>query len=187
MQDDPLAPLQPDISTERLVLRPMNLDDGPTIHRLVNDKDITYNCVHIPYPYPEGAAEAWIVDHPFRFVSGQAAIFAITKDGDIIGACGIEYKPSEKRFELGYWIGKAFWGNGYATEAVQRLLDFGLDELNIAEIYAECLSSNTISCNVLEKIGMQHIARVSKPCHSPYKEEDVEVYYACKKSKLAKL
>lgn len=183
MENDFLLPHQPAIVTTRLRLRPMELDDGPTIHRLVNDKEICYNCVDIPYPYPEGAAESWILGHPMRFMQQQAAIFAITKDEEIIGACGIEYKYSADHYEIGYWIGRDFWGNGYATEAAQHLLNFGLYDLNLPEIYAESLSTNVNSCRVLEKIGMQHVARTRKPCHSPPKDKDVEIYYIARETK----
>lgn len=169
-------PKQTNLLTERLLLRPMTMEDAPTIHRLVNDKDICYGCVHIPYPYPEGAAEAWISGHPFRFMQQHAAIFAITKDGEIIGATGIELKFAEERYYIGYWIGKEFWGNGYASEAAKRLIEYGLDTLQIPTLYAECLEENTASLNVLRKIGMKEIALVHKPCHSPTKEEPVVVF-----------
>lgn len=165
------------LTTERLVLRPMVIEDATRIHELVNDKDIAYNCVNIPYPYPEGAAEAWIVGHPLRYAQRQAVIFAITKDQTIIGACGIEFMHEEQHYDIGYWIGKDFWGNGYATEAATMLVDYGLNTLGIDELYAESLSSNPSSCAVLQKCGMQHVARISKPCHSPHKEEDVEIYH----------
>lgn len=181
---DTLFPQQPSLTTERLILRPMVIEDGPTIYRLVNDKDIAYDCVNIPYPYPEGAAESWISTHAFRFMQQQAVIYAITKkEGDIVGACGLEFKFEDQRYDIGYWIGKEFWRNGYASEAAQALLDYGLNVLEIPLIGAECLATNVVSYRVLEKIGMKHVARIRKPCHSPTKEEDVEVFHAEKNAK----
>lgn len=169
-------PKQENIVTTRLVLRPMTIEDAPIIHRLVNDEDIAYGCVHIPYPYPEGAAEAWISGHYYRFMQQSAAIFAITKDEAIIGATAIELKFDEGRYYIGYWIGKEFWGNGYASEAARGLIDYGFNNLEIPVLFAECLEENTSSLNVLQKIGMKEIARISKPCHSPTKEEPVVVF-----------
>ncbi len=177
MNNELTLPEQPSLTTERLVLRPMMINDGSRIHELVNDKDIAYGCVNIPYPYPKGAAEAWIADHPIRFAQQQAAIFAITKNNEIVGANGLEYKPYENRFEIGYWIGKPYWGNGYATEATKALLDYALNTLEIAEVYAESLVENTASRNVLTKAGMTIIAKTSRPCHAPFtKNADIDIF-----------
>lgn len=168
---------QPSINTERLVLRPMQLEDAPRIHTLVNDKDIAYNCVNIPHPYPEGAAESWIIEHPMRFNNKNAAIFAICYQDEIVGATGLEYKHNEQHYEFGYWIGKNYWGNSFATEASIALLDYAENGFGLDEIYAETLKSNTASIKVLLKAGMQRFAMIEKPCHSPFKLEEVEIFY----------
>ncbi|WP_179228637.1 GNAT family N-acetyltransferase [Leptolyngbya ohadii] len=58
--------------------------------------------------------------------------------------------------ELGYWIGKPYWGNGYASEAAQEVMNFGLQALRLHRIYATCLGCNPASARVLQKLGMTH-------------------------------
>jgi RimJ/RimL family protein N-acetyltransferase len=60
------------------------------------------------------------------------------------------------RAELGYWIGKPFWGRGYATEAARALVQYGFDTLGLHRIYARHLTRNPASGRVLHKIGMTH-------------------------------
>ena len=69
---------------------------------------------------------------------------------------GIELRDfNEHSCELGYWLGKKYWGKGFATEAVGRLLELGFDELNLNEIYAAYKVGNEASKKVLEKSGFQ--------------------------------
>ena len=56
---------------------------------------------------------------------------------------------------MGYWLGKKYWGKGFATEAVGRLLELGFDELDLNEIYASYKVGNKASKKVLEKSGFQ--------------------------------
>ncbi len=172
---------QPSLKSKRLMLRPLNKTDSKMVHEYVGDKDVAHGCVNIPHPYPEGMAEAWIVGHPTRFAQQQAAIFGITLKRKLIGSCGLEYKPLDNRFEIGYWIGKPHWGNGYATEAIETLLDYAMNTLGLNEIYAEALVENISSHNVLTKVGLEKIAQVSRPCFPPYIQNDAINIYKIEK------
>ncbi|MET3176745.1 UNVERIFIED_ORG: ribosomal-protein-alanine N-acetyltransferase [Arthrobacter sp. UYCu721] len=71
---------------------------------------------------------------------------------DPIGSVGLSLRGGKG--EIGYVIAADCWGRGYATEAAQSLLRFGLEELGLSEITATCRPENTASARVLEKIGM---------------------------------
>jgi len=64
-------------------------------------------------------------------------------------------KPEHRRAELGYWIALKFWNRGYATEASQRLLDFGFEVLGLHRIEARHFLRNPASGQVMKKLGMQ--------------------------------
>ena len=60
--------------------------------------------------------------------------------------------------ELGYWLGRPFWGKGYATEAARAVLDHALGPLGLPEVLAEVDEGNTASIAVIERLGMTPFA-----------------------------
>jgi ribosomal-protein-alanine N-acetyltransferase len=147
---------QPELTTERLLLRPFALADAPIVQQLAGDEAIASTTGTIPHPYEDGMAEEWIRTHPKAFEEGKGVIFAITlcEDKTLIGAIGLTIERDHERAELGYWIGKPYWGNGYCTEAARAVLNYGFAELGLNRIYATHFSRNPASGRVMEKIGM---------------------------------
>ena len=68
-----------------------------------------------------------------------------------LGSCGLHLKDG--RFELGYWLGKPFWGQGYATEAAKKLVSFAFHDLKATSLWAGWYHDNPASGRVLEKLG----------------------------------
>jgi len=142
----------PLIETQRLVLRAPRFEDAKTIATLVNDRWIAENTLRIPHPY--GIADA---EH---FITGANAtraetVFLITKRGDtVLGVCGV-VEQGEEAPEIGYWLGVAFWGKGYATEAARAVIDYAFDNLLSNVLHAGARVNNPASRRVLEKCGFQ--------------------------------
>jgi ribosomal-protein-alanine N-acetyltransferase len=156
-EDDGMAEL-PRITTARLLLRPFTMADATDVQRLAGDRDVASTMASIPLPYEDGIAEQWIATHHRRFEQGTSLDLAITMapGGTLVGAIGLRFEPEHDRAELGYWIGKPYWGRGYATEAARALVQYGFDRLGLHRIYARHLTRNPASGNVLHKIGMTH-------------------------------
>jgi RimJ/RimL family protein N-acetyltransferase len=161
----------PTIETERLVLRPFALEDAADVRRLAGDRAIADTTLLIPHPYPEGVAEEWIRGHRDLFRQREAAVFAVTarETGALIGAIGLQTNPRHGRAELGYWIGRPFWNQGFATEAARAVVRYGFDELHLHRVYAHHMTRNPASGRVLEKVGMRlegelrdHVAKWGK-------------------------
>ena len=148
---------RPSLETDRLVLRPFECGDTETVQRLVNDPEIVATTRALHFPYPEGTAARWIAQHPEAWVSGRAAIFAISlkRTGLVLGAIGLEIEVADERAELGYWIDPAFWSRGYASEAAQAVVEFGFRQLGLNRIMAEHMVHNPASGRVLEKVGFR--------------------------------
>jgi len=148
----------PTLKTQRLILRPFKMSDAAAIAELANDKDIATNTENLPFPYYEHHAIDWIRAHQHMYDDNHMLTQAITlaKKGTVIGAIGLEFTKSYNHAELGYWLGKPFWGQGYATEATKRLLHYGFMDLNLHRIHAFHLSQNPASGHVLKKLGMTH-------------------------------
>ena len=139
------------LKTERLLLRPPTMADAPQIQRLAGAREVALNTLHIPHPYPDGAAEAWIAKHG----TTPEIVFAIEHEDQLIGAIGLVPESGHDRAELGYWIGVPFWGKGFATEAGKAMLRFAFDEHGLHRVTAQVFSRNAASARVLQKIGMR--------------------------------
>jgi RimJ/RimL family protein N-acetyltransferase len=170
---------QPTITTERLILRPFGLSDASDVQRLAGDRVIADTTQAIPHPYRDGMAEEWIATHSEKFQQGVSCIFAIVRKTDqvLIGSISfIAIEQEHSRAELGYWVGKPYWGKGYATEAADALVQYGFNELGLNRIFAEHLSRNPASGRVLAKIGMQHEGTLRKHVTKWGVFEDVEIW-----------
>ncbi len=145
------------ITTGRLALRPFSEDDVPAIVRLADDPEISRNTLRIPYPYTDAHARGWLATQQEESRAGTGAVFAITEreGGSLMGACGLEIFPEHRRAELGYWLGRDFWGKGYTTEAARAVTGWGFATLGLNRISAARFSDNEASGRVLEKIGMR--------------------------------
>jgi 8-oxo-dGTP diphosphatase len=160
---DPLAP--PDtfapLATERLILRPLIPEDAETLHRLVNDFDVTRNLSVVPFPYPRALADDWIVSTRGALADGSAYQLAITgREGEhevLVGVVGLAIDAKRRCGRLGYWVGKRFWGHGVATEAAGRLARWGLANLTLERLEARVITDNPASAAVLRRIGFRHI------------------------------
>lgn len=147
---------QPTLVTSRLLLRPFTLADAPVVERLVSDFAIADTTLHIPHPYPPGAAEDWIRTHPERFAQGTGISFAIVlrETGELCGAIGLHPEPPHQRAEIGYWLGVPYWNRGIMTEAAAAVIAYGFSELGLNRIFAGHFTRNPASGRVMQKIGM---------------------------------
>ena len=161
------------LRTERLVLRAFIPADAPRIQELAGDRDVALNTMHIPHPYPEGGAEEWIATQDEKREHGNV-IFAID-DGELVGGIGLRVQREFDRAEIGYWIGKPFWGRGYATEAAGAIIRFGFEEMNLNRIYAGYFSRNAASARVMVKNGMKYEGTLRQ--HVRKWDEFVDVVY----------
>ncbi|MBN1291312.1 MAG: GNAT family N-acetyltransferase [Candidatus Latescibacteria bacterium] len=146
------------LNTARLILRPFKLDDAPSVQQLAGDREIASNTLRIPHPYTDGLAEEWIGIHAEQFAEGKAVNYAIVLkcNNYLIGSIGLTIDREHERAELGYWLGKPFWGHGYCTEAGKAVIKYGFDGLNLNRIDAHYLSRNPASGRVMEKLGMKY-------------------------------
>jgi RimJ/RimL family protein N-acetyltransferase len=147
---------QPILNTPRLILRELTLADAPAVHRLAGEREVAATTRLIPHPYPEGLAEVWISGLADRYAKGENASFAITlKDGPLIGAIGLLINLGDNHAELGYWIGKPFWNQGYCTEAARAVVAYGFESVNLQRVFANYFAINPASGRVMAKLGMQ--------------------------------
>jgi len=150
------APDFPDLTTRRLRLRRCRLADAPEIKRLAGEKEIAATTENIPHPYKDGDAKKWINTHGPAFQADGSLELAIERlsDGALLGVIGLLTREAGRVAEIGYWIGKPYWNRGYASEAASRMVDYGLNNRGLVEIYAACFDHNIASQKVLSKAGL---------------------------------
>lgn len=110
----------------------------------------------IPHPYPDGAAEAWIAAQARNHAAGREFTYAITSVDEpiLVGTIGLRPAP-EERGNLGFWIGRPYWGRGYATAAARAVIALAFALLDMDTVTARHLVRNPASGRVMEKCGME--------------------------------
>ena len=154
----------PVISTERLRLRPPRPEDAHRIAALANDEGVAKMTTRMPFPYGEEDARSFLArcqDHDPR----REQVFAIEHDGSgLVGMLGF-HPDEEGRTEVGYWLGRPYWGQGYATEAAGRALAWVSESWGRRYLMAGHFADNSASGKVLCKTGFLYTGEV-QPRHS---------------------
>jgi RimJ/RimL family protein N-acetyltransferase len=166
------------IRTERLLLRPLQLSDAPGIQLLAGDRDVASTTRNIPHPYEDGMAVKWIKSCQKKADAGELINFAITlhSDGSFLGSIGLHLDSGLPQGELGYWIGKPFWNHGYATEAVEAMINHAFTDLGMDGVYAAHFTRNPASGRVMQKAGMLHEGFLKGHTEKWGVLEDLELY-----------
>ncbi len=133
------------------------MDDSPRVQELAGDWDVAKTTANIPHPYKDGMAEDWISSHKANFDNGSAFTYAIIRNKDdlLIGAIALHVTKKDNLGEIGYWIGKPYWNQGYCIDAAQVLVQYGFKDLELNRIQARFMASNVASRNVIKKLDMQ--------------------------------
>ena len=146
------------LKTKRLILRPFAITDAPDVQRLAGDWAIADTTRVVPHPYLDGLAEEWIETHEDPAEATLQIQLAVEEaaSGKLAGAMSlVDISHEDSRAEMGYWIGKPFWGKGYCTEAARSLLSYAFQALELNRVCARYLKRNPASGRVLEKLGMR--------------------------------
>jgi 8-oxo-dGTP diphosphatase len=149
------------LSTERLTLRPFRADDAPSLHRLINDWQVCRDLAAVPFPYARAEADSFIAEAAQGLAAGRSFHLAITgheADAEIlVGGISMHVDPQERVAEIGYWVGRRFWGRGVASEAVRRLAGWALANLDLDRLMADAATDNAASHAVLRRVGFRHV------------------------------
>ena len=173
-----MKPPQATLETARLLLRPFKVVDAPEVQRLAGDRAVADTTLHIPHPYRDGVAEEWIGTHQALFDEGKGAHFAITlrSDGSLLGAITLMGMAPGHQAELGYWIGRPYWNQGYCTEAARAVLAYAFSDLGLIRVHACHIARNPASGRVMQKSGMTREGCRRQHVRKGGQSEDVELY-----------
>jgi RimJ/RimL family protein N-acetyltransferase len=169
----------PTLRTARLLLGVFVVEDAAELQRLAGAREVADTTLSIPHPYTMDHALAWIANQRREAVRGRATNFAVrlSPGSSLIGSAGLrDIDPEHMQAELGFWIGREWWGQGYAGEAAAAVVRFGFEELGLNRIYAHHMTRNPAAGQVLRRIGMRREGLLRERVRKWGVYEDVVLY-----------
>lgn len=143
------------LETQRLILREVTQEDYPALAGILRDEQTMYA---YEGAFSESETQAWLDKNLARYRDNGIGLWAvILKDGGpMIGQTGLTWQEVNGRrvAEVGYLFNRAYWGNGYATEAAIACKEYGFSQLGLDEIYSIIRDMNVTSMNVAIRNGM---------------------------------
>jgi ribosomal-protein-alanine N-acetyltransferase len=146
------------LETQRLILRDFVESDWQEVHNYASDPEVVH---YLPFgPNTEEDTKNFLLpeikSQRKRLRQHFALAVTLKAEKKLIGGCHIcVTNPEKQEGSIGFCIAKEFWGQGYATEAVEKLLKFGFQQLRLHRIFATCDPKNTVALRVLIKVGMR--------------------------------
>jgi len=148
-----------EILTDRLRLREPVAGDVGAITALCGDYGVTSMTTRMPHPYAEADARQFI-DLVGRQDRARERTFIIELEGEGVVGCIGFHKAGSAPLEMGYWIGRPYWGRGYATEAATGALRWAADGWGKRSVASGHFADNAASANVLIKSGFLYTGEV---------------------------
>ena len=157
-------------------MRPPRPGDAEALHRLVNDWWVVRMLQRLPFPYPRELMDEWIAAVARQRTDGTAHHFVIAGEegGEemVIGCVGLRLDLAPRTGNLGYWVGRRFWGHGVAAEAAGRIARWALANLDVDRLEAFVAEDNPASAAVLRRIGFRETGRgverfLARDCEAP--------------------
>jgi ribosomal-protein-alanine N-acetyltransferase len=144
------------LETNRLVLRPLEKRDVDAIFAMRSDPEMMR---FIREPQNRTESVNWLKLVSSRWKTEKIGFCAIIEKQTkkLIGWCGIWRLEETGELEVGYAIAKQYWGNGFATEAAIRFLEYSFEHLKPERIVAVARPENAASRRVMEKLGMSFV------------------------------
>ncbi|MCP4964417.1 MAG: GNAT family N-acetyltransferase [bacterium] len=136
-----------------VTLRPWRESDHSVLIEEANSRAVWRNLLHqFPHPYTVEDATEWI---DYCLAQDPVRDLVIARDDRLIGVCGASPGEGVNQYTatVGYWIGEAHWGKGFASDALSRFVGYVWDTFDVERLQAEVFAWNPASARVLEKNG----------------------------------
>jgi RimJ/RimL family protein N-acetyltransferase len=154
------------LETKRLSLRPVDLHDTGMVAVWMNDWGMVSMLGRTPWPYGLADALAFTRYAETAWQNGNEYAFALVPYAQpdlLIGCIGL-LRQSEEEWELGYWLARAFWGDGLMVEAAQAIVGHAFNTLGALRLTSGHFKDNARSAGVLKKLGFTRTGERLRPC-----------------------
>ncbi|MDN5212633.1 GNAT family protein [Fulvivirgaceae bacterium BMA12] len=144
------------LTSERLKLTSFERVSAETWFRLINDKEVAQTTLSLPHPCTIKEAKLWREQQMDKIRQQQILRWSVSmKDNDcIIGSVKLSLNRRFNSAEIGYWLGREYWGYGYAGEAASMVLNYAFEALKLNRVEAYAMVRNKASSKILLKLGM---------------------------------
>jgi RimJ/RimL family protein N-acetyltransferase len=156
----------PTLHTARLRLRPFTDADADALYALHSDAHALRYWDSPPWT-DRARAQRFLAACRQLEEDGSGARVAVDRFSDdaFVGWLSLtRWNPDHRSAALGFCLGEAAWGQGYATEAARGLLRWAFDMLDLNRVQAECDTRNAASARVLEKLGFLREGTLREDC-----------------------
>lgn len=171
------------METERLIMRPWQESDAAAMFRYASDPDIGPIAGWPTHTSVENSLE--IIRTVFSAPETYAVV--LKESNEPVGSCGIMFADGlhtaemrQGEAEIGYWIGKPYWGQGLIPEAVKKLLARCFNELHLDTVWCGYYEGNAKSKRVCEKCGFK-FHHTNRDIVSPLGDKRTEHFYRMSK------
>jgi len=168
----------PEFETERVKLRKLGIEDEQDIFEYCSDEEVARYTAWSKHETIEDTRE-YLRRVLEKYSNASIAPWGIEekKTGKFIGTAGfMSWNIYHSKADLGYALSKAYWNQGYMTEVIRRIIEFGFERMNLIRIEASCLPKNIGSAKVMEKVGMEYEGILRKTIYVKGRYEDLKVY-----------
>ena len=152
----------PVVETRRLLLRAPAPQDAPRIAALANDLDIARMTKRMPHPFRMADADAFVLQVAAQDPARANTFVIEHEDLGPVGVIGL-FEGEDRVPETGYWIGRPYWGRGFATEALEGALVWASRKWKRRAMVAGHFADNPASGRVLEKAGFLYTGETRTP------------------------
>jgi ribosomal-protein-alanine N-acetyltransferase len=157
LNSDELFKNLPHLETERLKLRKLTIRDAGDVFEYASVPEVSLYVTWLPHR-TIADTKSFLKHMLFQYEKGIPSSWGIVlKDtGKLIGTGGYLWWSTEhSKAEVGYVLSDKYWNNGYMTEALKKILQFGFETMNLERIEARCFVENMVSERVMQKCGMK--------------------------------
>ena len=145
------------IPTKRLTLRFLSEADLPAVYEIFSHPEVMRYWSYLPWTDPS-QAQQWLRSVQEGYDSGTALQLGIEQRADpaLVGTCTLfQFHPASRRAEIGYALGRPYWGAGYMHEALQAFVGYAFQTLALNRLEADIDPRNLASAKTLERLGFQ--------------------------------
>ncbi len=144
------------LTSERLKLISFEQASTETWFRLINNKEVAQTTLSLPHPCTMKEAKLWRQQEIDKIRQQQILRWSVSiKNNDcIIGSVKLSLNRRFNSAEIGYWLGREYWGSGYAGEAASKVLNYAFEVLKLNRVEAYAMVRNKASSKILLKLGM---------------------------------
>ena len=146
-----------ELHTKNLIIKKPSEKHLKSLIKELNNWNISKWLIEVPYPYTVDDAKYWV-----KKSKQDQYSFNIYLKNKLIGGLSLSNQRENSKWELGYWIGEEYWGNGYAIEACENLISYFFSNTNNSIIYASHMKDNIKSKKIIIKLGFKLVSSGKK-------------------------